>query len=124
MLSQLHPDTLPLHHRSYSIKTGVLDPKAAAWGTFANNLNVTGWGELNIRTGAGFSDAVQHHAAGFLEGALTASQIYPTYVNNLAFTFHGKPVPASVTKFMTEQDAWARKQVAANSKGADATFWC
>lgn len=56
----------------YTLSVGKLDTSAAAWGSFADTLNVTGWGVLDIRTGAEYTDVVQHHAAGVLEGALTA----------------------------------------------------
>ena len=37
----------------------------------------------------------------FWQGALTAEHIWTTYLNTMEFTFHGKPVPKSVTAFMT-----------------------
>ena len=91
-----------------------------AWGSFDDTLNKTGWGELNIRTSSKATDVQQHHAAGFLEGALTAKHIYTTYLNTMQFTFHGRAVPASVTAFMSAQDEWARQQV--ESKPSD-VFW-
>ena len=42
----------------------------------------------------------QHRAAGVLEGALTADQIYMNYRNNLEFTFRGKQVPPKVREFL------------------------
>jgi hypothetical protein len=73
-----------------------------------------------VRTSGEFNDTVQHHAAGVLEGALTAHHIYPAYLNNRGFTFKDGTVPASVTKFMAEQDEWSRAQVAANPTES---FW-
>lgn len=104
----------------YTVKVG-LDTTAAAWGSFANTLNITGWGVLDIRTSGVYTDVVQHHAAGVLEGALTAAQIYPTYLNNNGFTFHGNNAPPKVVAFMAQQDAWTRAQI----KGADPSdgFW-
>lgn len=109
----------------YTAKMGVLDQKSAAWGEFGDNLNETGWGTLDIRTSSNLGDAQQHHAAGFLEGALTAKHIYTTYLNTLGFTFKGKPVPGSVLKFMSDQDAWARAQVKSMGAGSAAPvpFW-
>ena len=105
----------------YTLKVGLLDTTAAAWGSFADTLNTTGWGVLDIRTSGVYTDVVQHHAAGVLEGALTAAQIYPTYLNNNGFTFHGNDAPPKVVAFMAQQDAWTRAQI----KGADPsdTFW-
>ena len=107
----------------YSLKLGEASsslPGAVAWGSFANTLNTTGWGELNIRTSGRFSDTQQHAAAGFLEGALTAEHIFTTYLNTMEFTFHGEPVPASVTGFMAAQEEWAREQV---ESSASDPFW-
>jgi hypothetical protein len=108
----------------YSFKAG-LDTTAAAWGTFEDTLLSTGWGVLDIRTSPALSDVQQHHAAGYLEGALTAKHIHNTYINVLGFTFHGKPVPGSVLKFMNDQDAWARAQVKSKGVGSAAPdpFW-
>eukprot|EP00729_Bicosta_minor_P011971 gene11971-23531_t len=78
----------------YTLSVGKLDTSAAAWGSFADTLNVTGWGVLDIRTGAEYTDVVQHHAAGVLEGALTA---------------------------MAEQDAWTRAQI--KMADPSDTFW-
>ena len=68
-------------------------------GVFEDNLNSTGWGLLDIHTGSKYNDSVQHFGAGLVEGYLTANQIYPTYLNNLAFTFGSDPIPATVTDF-------------------------
>ena len=59
-----------------------------------------------------FTDAEQHRAAGILEGFLTAGEIYPTYLNNLAFVFGTESsIPPEVKAFMSEQEAWAKEQV-------------
>lgn len=58
-----------------------------------------------IRTCHSFTDAEQHRAAGIVEGVLTAAQIYPTYVNNKAFTFGTPPPDPKVVAFLAEQEA-------------------
>mmetsp|Transcript_30716 Transcript_30716/g.80404 ORF Transcript_30716/g.80404 Transcript_30716/m.80404 type:complete len:565 (+) Transcript_30716:27-1721(+) len=105
---------------SFEVKAGVLDPTSTAWGSFENGLNITGWGVLDVRTNGRYSDAEQHRAAGIVEGVLTADQIYPTYLNNLAFTFRGTP-PAKVVQFLAAQETWAKAQVQA-AKSSD-PFW-
>lgn len=107
----------------YTVKRGVLDSAhAVAWATFEDSLNETGWGVLNIRTSALFTDVEQHHAAGIAEGVLTAHQIHPTYENNRAFTFHGKEPSEAVTNFMTEQEAWTN-MMAADGIRNGSNFW-
>ena len=94
---------------------------AVAYGTFADTLNKTGWGTLNIRTnGTSNTDAEQHYGAGFLEGVLTANGIYDNYLNTMAFTFKNGVVPPAVETFMNDQYAWSVAQVKANQ---DNTFW-
>ena len=60
-----------------------------AWGTFVNSINTTGWHVLQITTNASFSDEQQAFSAGYLEGVLTAPQIWSAYNNlgsNASFT--------------------------------------
>ena len=92
---------------NYKLARGAMTPEvpgAAAWGSFADNLNVTGWGVLNIRTSAKIGDVEQHYAAGYLEGALTAEHIYTTYLNTMKFTFRkGGTVPPSKNYLLRSQ---------------------
>lgn len=90
-------------------------------GVFDDTLNETGWGILDIKTSAAASDTQQHFAAGILEGALTATELYPTYVNNNAFTFKGKDTPTLVVQWMAAQDKWTRSMIA--SADPTDTFW-
>lgn len=48
---------------------------AAAWGSFADGIEDTGWGELTIHTSDAFEDGQQAYAAGLLEGYLTHRRI-------------------------------------------------
>lgn len=48
---------------------------AAAWGSFDDGIEDTGWGELSIHTSDAFDDGQQAYAAGLLEGYLTHRRI-------------------------------------------------
>ena len=92
---------------------------AVAWGSFEDGLNSTGWGTLDVRVSAVRSDTEQHMAAGVLEGYLTARHIHTTYLNALAYTFHGSVSEAAVA-FLEGQMAWAHAQALAHP---DDNFW-
>lgn len=104
----------------YTLSKGI-DKTAVAWGSFSDGLNETGWGVLNLRTSDAYVDTEQHKAAGIVEGFLTASQIHPHYLNNLAFMFHGKPVPAAIRTFLATQEQWALQQ--SRKRAAADPFW-
>ncbi|XP_032218792.1 phospholipase B-like 1 isoform X2 [Nematostella vectensis] len=85
-----------------------------------------GWYELNIVSGTGiepYNDDVIMHAAGYLEGALTASQINDNYANlyGVFFKSEDDPMVAKVEKFFIEQDIWMRKMIAL--KSSNSSFW-
>lgn len=73
----------------------VLFYKGVAYGKFTDSLFQTGWGILQIKTNKLFSDPVQMYAAGWLEGTLTADQIYPHF-QNIYNLFFGKNSPSMV----------------------------
>ena len=84
----------------------------------AMNTSASGFGELNVATSGAYTDAEQLFAGGFLEGALTAPQIYLHSINMLAWiagNFGGAPPPPAYKAFFDAQDAWSRAQVAANA---------
>ena len=58
------------------------DHDASAWGSFADEVNETGWSRLHILTNSSRSDEEQTFAAGYLEGLLTQPQIYHSFLNN------------------------------------------
>jgi len=100
-----------------------VNKSATAWGTFADDLNTTGWGQLNLRTNAAHEDADQAFAAGAVEGMLTAPRIWEHFHN--MFPSHFKSLNSSelaaVRDFMTTQDAWTREQIKSN--GDTPGFW-
>lgn len=61
------------------------------------------------------------YAAGFLEGALTAPQIWLQWQNLDAWIltqFKNGIMPPSIPAFFASQDAWSRAQVANNKSSA------
>ena len=51
------------------------------WGKFSNNINTTGWAQLEIHTNKTINDSIQAYAAGYLEGKLTSSLINLHWIN-------------------------------------------
>lgn len=86
---------------------------AVAAGTFQDGLTITGWGILDVETSGAFPDAAQHHAAGMVEGFLTAGHIHANYLNSLDYVF-GNNVSAPALQFLDEQMRWSKKQAQAS----------
>ena len=83
---------------------------AIASGKFTESLNTTGWHLLEIQTNSSFSDEQQAFAAGYLEGTLTASQIWLTAGNlgaNASFD-------VNLNAFFDANTAFIRASIAAN----------
>ena len=103
----------------YAFVPGTKVPGAVAVGSVTPmNSSISGFGDLSISTAASFTDAEQMYAAGYLEGALTADQIFLHSINIrawIASNFGGQPPPQKYANFFNAQDAWSRSQVAANS---------
>ena len=51
------------------------------WGKFSNNINTTGWAQLEIHTNKTINDSIQAYAAGYLEGKLTSNLINLHWIN-------------------------------------------
>ena len=104
---------------TYRFALGIQDPAAAAWGSYTDmTLAVSGFGQLSVSTSSSFPDAVQMHAAGYLEAALTQERIYSHSQNVLAWIesqFKGGAIPQNVKDFFATQDAWTRSQIASNT---------
>lgn len=81
----LRPPPTPYSTSSPSLYSVTLHPTAfhpsiapgvAAKAAWAPELNKTGWSTLDISTEQPHSDLDQYYAAGYIEGFLTADQIY------------------------------------------------
>eukprot|EP01116_Phalansterium_solitarium_P025523 TRINITY_DN9808_c0_g1_i1.p1 TRINITY_DN9808_c0_g1~~TRINITY_DN9808_c0_g1_i1.p1 ORF type:complete len:527 (-),score=200.75 TRINITY_DN9808_c0_g1_i1:373-1953(-) len=101
--------------RSYSFQYGTYNTSGAAFGSFDNALNVSGWGVLKVQSNNTYPDIVQMFAAGFLEGALTAGRISENYDNMYSLFFSSSKPPQNLLDFLTTQDAWVRKNIATNN---------
>ena len=102
---------------SYSFHPSTNATNAVAWGTFKDGLNVTGWGELWLTTSPTFPDLVQMHAAGYLEGALTAGRIWEMY----QITASEERVTPAIQAFVDNQTEWVASSIAKAAKGD--TYW-
>jgi len=70
----------------YSHRLDVSDSQnAVAWGSFEDTLFDIGFGKLFVHTNPQQPDEVQMHAAGYMEGFLTASHIYNHKMNVFEF---------------------------------------
>ena len=92
--------------------------------SFLFQLNVTGWGVLNVYTNSSFTSDLQMRAAGYAEGAITQQRIYETSLtqNQIAF---GNPVkiPTNFTNFMNTQRAWVVDQIKNRNSSDNPTAW-
>ncbi|XP_012669938.1 phospholipase B-like 1 [Clupea harengus] len=99
------------------LRKGVMDSMGDAYGYFSDSLSITGWSVLEIRAGHGKSrlpDEVTFFLAGYLEGYLTAQQMFNHYVNMYPQLIKEKRILTPLRNFMREQDAWTREQVKLN----------
>eukprot|EP00698_Gefionella_okellyi_P022872 TRINITY_DN7660_c0_g1_i1.p1 TRINITY_DN7660_c0_g1~~TRINITY_DN7660_c0_g1_i1.p1 ORF type:complete len:530 (+),score=102.91 TRINITY_DN7660_c0_g1_i1:49-1638(+) len=81
---------------------------AVAWGNYENQINKTGWAQLKIATSTAYPDSTAMYAAGFLEGFLSADQIWEFWQGYAADEFDGGLPAKSVLDFAAENDAWVR----------------
>uniref|UniRef100_A0A673JEK4 Phospholipase B-like n=1 Tax=Sinocyclocheilus rhinocerous TaxID=307959 RepID=A0A673JEK4_9TELE len=105
-------------HKAVLLKEGVLDPQGDAYGYYNDTLTSTGWGVLEIRAGYGQTaepDDVTMFIAGYLEGFLTAPQIFDHYTNMYPQLIQNPKTLVTVKRFMAKQDEWSRRQVKRNT---------
>ncbi|KAJ8387576.1 hypothetical protein AAFF_G00152720 [Aldrovandia affinis] len=103
------------------LKEGVLEKEGDAYGYFNDTLSHTGWGVLELRAGYGETpetDEVTFFLAGYLEGFLTAPQMFSHYANLYPQLIKDPKVLGLVKDWMSKQDQWTREQVKLN-KGVD-----
>ncbi|KAM4902232.1 phospholipase B-like 1 [Sylvia borin] len=100
-----------------------LDRSGDAYGFYNNSLQTTGWGVLEIRAGYGtqtLSNEDIMYVAGFLEGYLTAPQMYDHAANMYPQLIKTPTIRSGVQNFMAKQDQWTRQQIRNNK---DDPFW-
>lgn len=116
ILSEVHYATLfwDKIKKIIEIKDGVLDKNGDAYGFFNDTVQSSGWGVLEIM--AGYGSKPQHnretmYLAGFLEGFLTAPQMFDHYANVYPQLIKSNKTLEGVKDFIKKQDQWTREQV-------------
>ncbi|XP_046840907.1 putative phospholipase B-like 2 [Xenia sp. Carnegie-2017] len=94
-----------------SIKEELL-ADAVSWGVFSNEVNKTGWSNLEIHTSSKFPDEIQSVAAGMVEGFLTADFILMSWQSGLAsFCKNNKKTCKKLKKYLQENSAFVTSQI-------------
>ncbi|XP_067101308.1 phospholipase B-like 1 [Osmerus mordax] len=100
--------------KSVILKDGVMEREGDAYGYYNDTLFLTGWGVLEIRAGYGETsenDEITCFLAGYLEGFLTAEQMFSHYSNMYPQLIKDHNVLDPLKNFLSEQDLWTREQV-------------
>lgn len=79
-------------------------------------VNAIGWNYLSIRTNEKYDNHDQAYAAGFLEGALTAKQIYI----QIKIHYPDPAPPAKVQRFFDANAIW---EAAEKKSGRNPEYW-
>uniref|UniRef100_A0A8C6SEU8 Phospholipase B-like n=1 Tax=Neogobius melanostomus TaxID=47308 RepID=A0A8C6SEU8_9GOBI len=100
--------------KSVVLREGVMETDGGAYGYFNDSLLLSGWSVLEIFAGHGRGpqdDVTTIFLAGYLEGFLTAEQMFSHYTNMYPQLIKDDIVLNSVKRFLNKQDLWAREQV-------------
>ncbi|XP_022070200.1 phospholipase B-like 1 [Acanthochromis polyacanthus] len=100
--------------KSVILKEGVMETEGGAYGYFNDSLLLSGWGILEISAGYGAieqEDETTFFLAGYLEGFLTAGQMFSHYSNMYPQLIKDEKVLNPLKSFLSKQDQWAREQV-------------
>ncbi|XP_027897089.1 phospholipase B-like 1 [Xiphophorus couchianus] len=101
--------------KSVTLQEGVMARDGGACGFFNDSLLLSGWGVLEIQAGFGGApqdDEITFYLAGYLEGYLTAGQMFSHYTNMFPQLVKDERVLIPLKHFMSQQDSWAREQAA------------
>jgi len=100
-------------------------PKApAAWGSFHDAINSTGWAVLDVHSSPQMDGDTQSYAAGFLEGALTSERISQHLNNMWGIDFKGLQIgktPDAVRTFIDKNVRWMTQNV--QNHGKQDPYW-
>eukprot|EP00930_Biecheleria_cincta_P082293 TRINITY_DN72051_c0_g1_i1.p1 TRINITY_DN72051_c0_g1~~TRINITY_DN72051_c0_g1_i1.p1 ORF type:complete len:649 (-),score=69.04 TRINITY_DN72051_c0_g1_i1:139-2004(-) len=91
---------------------------AAAWGSYVDAINTTGWAVLDLHSSASFDGEQQSYAVGYLEGWLTQRRISQHLNNMWGIDFPDDSpgsAPMQVRKFVERNVQWMQEQVSSNS---------
>ncbi|XP_045924422.1 phospholipase B-like 1 isoform X1 [Micropterus dolomieu] len=100
--------------KSVILKEGLMEAEGGAYGYFNDTLLLSGWGVLEIHAGHGVitqEDETTFFLAGYLEGYLTAEQMFNHYSNMHPQLIKDEKVLNPLQRFLSKQDQWAREQV-------------
>lgn len=92
----------------------VLDKNGDAYGFYNVSINTIGWNILEIRSGYGtqeLSNEITMFLAGYLEGYLTALEMYNHFTNLYPQLIKDPSIIDKVQNFMKKQDLWTRKMI-------------
>ncbi|XP_059893075.1 phospholipase B-like 1 isoform X1 [Gadus macrocephalus] len=111
--------------KSVILKEGVMDTRdGGAYGFYNDTLLLTGWGLLEVRAGYGEkkqTDETTYFLAGYLEGFLTARQMFSHYSNMYPQLIKDEEMVHTVESFLSKQNCWSREQV--KLKGNSDILW-
>ncbi len=108
-------------NRTVVLKSGIMDKQGSAYGYYNYSLMETGWSIFDVK--AGFSNQPMDNddiffAAGYLEGAFTARQIWENYLNlkpwflpNSDYNNSINSIEDQVREFFKQQEKWSRNMV-------------
>jgi hypothetical protein len=108
-----------------SYKFGAMDKlHGTASGYFNNTLNVTGWSLLEVQTtGRQVKNTDLMFAAGFLEGVLTAREIWQNFLNiKDAVIGKNSSSMSKLRDFFMKQDKWMRSMIDSHPADED-SLW-
>ncbi|XP_065837350.1 phospholipase B-like 1 [Oscarella lobularis] len=107
-----------------TLKLNVIDKSGAAYGLFSDEIETTGWGQLQITAGYGsnkiYSDTQLMFAAGYLESALTAKRIYQHFHNTMPQILPDSGMAAKVRVWFQEQEKWMTQMIDMNKEDS---YW-
>ena len=101
---------------------GTADPAAVAYGSYDPAENhVSNFAVLNLETNSSYADDQQMYAAGYLESAFTAAEIYDGYMNGGSLYPWGNNPPACLTNFWSAQVNYVQEMIATSTDNP--LFW-
>jgi len=104
--------------RRMEVKDGK-DESGVAWGSFADDIEKTGWGRLTVRTNGKYEDEQQAFGAGLVEGYLTQRRIRQ-FANNLR-SMRDDSAEEGMRKYFNLQHQYLERK--AREAGAEDGFW-
>ncbi|KAJ5080242.1 phospholipase b-related [Anaeramoeba ignava] len=108
--------TVYFDHDQFSFKGGIIDTQnGIAWGIFNDEVEVDGWGKLEIYSSSSsyFSDYHKSYAMGYIEGILTKTRIQQYFNNFFNYNFPNGFDPKLIA-FLNENINWMNQKLKEN----------